>query len=187
MAYADRRPIGLDARRHGRDALLLCPHGDPERVPPHRGGGRSARRCAAGYFRARGHAFRLAERPLWPIARAGLVDSYVLRPYGLYRHIAEHSGTDLLARRGWRRAGRGMGGRGGAGGRDMAGPASREGDRADAVGLGGGLSAGRSAGRGGASPVGLAAALPRRNRARAGHALDPAQYPRAAPMAATFA
>src|SRR3954452_12487178 len=89
VADAACGPIGVDAGRHGRDAVLICADHDPERVPPEFGGRGSAWGGSASDFGARRNAFRMAERPVRAGAIADVVDSGLFRVHGIYSDIGQ--------------------------------------------------------------------------------------------------
>ena len=80
-----------------------------------------------------------------------------------------------------------MGSRFGAGGRNLAGAASRQSDRTDAIGLGGGLFVRGAASCARPAALGMARAIFRRLAARARDAVDPPQYSRTHALGAALA
>src|SRR6185436_18932282 len=143
--------------------------------------------CSAGDVGARRYAVRLAFGSLRPRPRIDVVHPRVLGLHRLHSYVTDGGGAGFLARNRGHRTGWGMGGRVCAGGGDVAGAASRKGDRIDAVGVGSGLPAGGAAGRSRAAVVGMASIVPGRIAAGAGDALDPPQYPGATEMDSTRA
>ena len=146
VADARRRHARVDARRDGRDVLRLRPHRDPRRVLALGRGGRRARLGDLAHVGDRRDRVRGPGGPHRPRAVARLVDPHLLRVHGAHGDGALPRGTHRVAiarrHRPRRRMGRGIG----PGVRELARRAPRQGDRADAVGVGDRLHLRRAAG-----------------------------------------
>ena len=153
-------------------AILLRPDRGPQRVPIELGRGRRARRGAHGDLRAGRSAVRISLRPVRAGTRDGLVDSLLFHADRFVRFGAHGNRIGLLAGHCGYRVGRRMGGRIGAGSRNLAGAASRQRRRADAIRLGHRLPVGGDPGGIGAASLGLASLVPAGDSAGAVRMVD---------------